>query len=184
MWFLLTSREIQAGWGATNRARFEEYARTAQDPPGLLAYRPAPPARNAANTADAANTANTADAAAVEPVGWCATGPRARYGRVLRSPLVRDRDPAEDPDVWLVACLFVRRDARRTGVTVQLVEAAVRLARARGATAIEALPLVGGVRQPAAEAYVGTEAMFAACGFEVRARPSPRRLVMRRDLTG
>jgi GNAT superfamily N-acetyltransferase len=159
MFFLLTGREFSTGWGATNRARFEAYARDATVPPGLLAYRSG------------------------EPVGWCATGPRTRFERSLRSPLLRGRDPAEDDVVWLVACLFVRRDARREGVTARLVEAAVRLAHEHGATAVEAVPLVGGQRHPTSEAYVGTEAMFAACRFAVRARPSPRRLVMRRDLT-
>jgi GNAT superfamily N-acetyltransferase len=164
MWFLLTSREFDAGWGALNRSRFEAYARAATVPPGLLAYRDADAYRDG------------------EPVGWCATGPRARFGRSLRSPLLRGRDPAEDDDVWLVACLFVGRDARREGVTAALVDAAVGLAHEHGATAVEAVPLVGGQRHPTTEAYVGTEAMFAGRGFAVRARPSPRRLVMRLDL--
>src|SRR5436190_10792007 len=73
MWFLSTSREFQAGWGATNRARFEAQAASAPEPLGLLAYR-------AGDETDRA------------PVGWCATGPLSRYGRLLRSPLLRARD--------------------------------------------------------------------------------------------
>jgi GNAT superfamily N-acetyltransferase len=156
--FLLSGKEYAAGWGATNRARFAEFAAGTAEPVGLLAYREG------------------------EPVGWCAAGPRSRYGRVLRSPLMRGRDVAEDDAVWLVPCFFVRRDARRTGITRALLGAAVDLAAEHGATAVEGLPLTAG-RHPTAEAYVGTEDVFHACGFEATGRPSPRRLVMRRTVS-
>jgi len=156
--FLLSGREFSAGWGTVNRNRFAEFAAGAGGPVGVLAYRDG------------------------EPVGWCAAGPRSRYPRILRSPLMKARDRAEDATVWLVPCFFVRRDARRSGVTRALLAAAVDLAAASGAPAVEGLPLAGSGRHPAAEAYVGIEEVFAACGFEVTARPSPRRLVMRRAL--
>src|SRR6266545_3934956 len=57
MFFLLSGKEFGAGWGATNRARFAELAAATLEPMGLLAYRQG------------------------EPVGWCAAGPRARYGQ-------------------------------------------------------------------------------------------------------
>jgi GNAT superfamily N-acetyltransferase len=182
MWFMLTSREFQAGWRGANRARFEEYARASAEPLGLLAYTDTAGSPEAAGNQGTAERPDPPGTAGV-PVGWCATGPRARYGRMLRSPLLRGRHPDEDAGVWLVACLYVRRDARHTGITHGLIEAAVRLAHEHGATAIEAVPLAGGPRHPTSEAYVGTEAMFSGCGFDVRARPSPRRLVMRRELT-
>jgi GNAT superfamily N-acetyltransferase len=156
--FLLSGKEFGAGWGATNRSRFAAFAAVAKEPMGLLAYREG------------------------EPVGWCATGPRSRYGRVLRSPLMKGREVTEDGSVWLVPCFYVRRDDRRTGVTRALLRAAVDLAASHGATAIEGLPLASGGRHPSAEAYVGTEEVFAACGFQATNRPSLRRLVMRRAL--
>jgi len=158
MWFLLTNRECQTGWGEGNRARFGQLTADSPEPVGLLAY------------------------SGGEPVGWCATGPRSRYARALRSPLLKGRDPDDDDRIWLVPCLFVRRDARGSGVTRELLAGAVRLAAAHGAVAVQGFPLVGGVRHPTAEAYVGTEAMFAAAGFQPRGRPSARRLVMRKDL--
>jgi hypothetical protein len=96
MYFLLTGKEFGKGWRGGNRVRFEEFARAAavggQDPPaGLLAYRDG------------------------EPVGWCAMGPRSRYPRALRSPVLKGRDPDEDGDAWLVPCFFIRRTARRAG---------------------------------------------------------------------
>jgi GNAT superfamily N-acetyltransferase len=161
MFFLLSGKEFSAGWGEPNRRRFAEMAAATAQPVGLLAY------------------AGRATAS-----GWCAAGPRSRYARILRSPLMAGRDRAEDGTVWLVPCFFVRRDARRGGVTRALLAAAVDLAAANGATAVEGLPLTGAARHPAAEAYVGIEEVFDACGFTAVARPSPKRVLMRRQLPG
>lgn len=158
MFFLLTGRELHEGWGVGNRARFEELVATQELPAGLLAYRDG------------------------QPVGWCAVGPRSRYPRALRSPILKQRDPAEDPDVWLVPCFFVRREARRTGITRALLTAAVTHSSRHGATAVEGFPLAGGDRRLNTEAYLGVEPVFTSCGFTPVARPSARRVVMRRDL--
>ena len=53
------------------------------------------------------------------------------------------REAAEDADVWLVPCFFVRTGFRRTGLTEQLLNAVVQHARRFGATAIEGFPLSG-----------------------------------------
>jgi len=84
MWFLLPTREVQAGWGASNRGRFENLAMQDDPPGGLLAY------------------------VDDKPVGWCAMGPRSRYPSAYRSRLMAHRDPAEDGFVWFVPCFFVR----------------------------------------------------------------------------
>jgi GNAT superfamily N-acetyltransferase len=157
MWFLLTSKEAHSGWGDGNRRRFEQLATEANPPAGLLAYRDG------------------------KPVGWCAVGPRSRYTRALRSPILVGRDPDEDDAVWLVPCFFVRSGARRAGVTRDLLTSAVELARRHGATAIEGFPLAGSGPHTS-DRYLGTEPLFAACGFVAVARPSPRRVVMRLDL--
>jgi GNAT superfamily N-acetyltransferase len=158
MWFIVSAKECQAGWGGGNRQAFEGIARTADEPVGLLAYRGG------------------------EPVGWCAAGPRARFGRALRSATLKERDAEEDGTVWLVPCFFIRRDARRQGVTRLLLESAVALARKHGAVAVEGFPLAGDRRRPTSEAYLGVEPLFAACGFEPVSRPSAARVVMRRSL--
>jgi GNAT superfamily N-acetyltransferase len=162
MWFILPAKQCQAGWRDGNRQAFEsmahELAGTTPEPVGLLAYR------------------------GDEAVGWCAAGPRSRYQRALRSPILKARDADEDPLVWLVPCFFVRRDARKQGVTRALLESAVELARQRGAAAVEGFPLAGDARRSAAEAFLGVEPLFASCGFQAVARPSTGRVVMRRDL--
>lgn len=159
MAFRLPGAEFHAGWGTTNRAVFEENAAADDLPPGLLAYRDG------------------------GPVGWCALGPRSRFPVATgpRTRIMRDRDPSEDDAVWLVPCFFVRVGARRAGTTNELLAAAVGLAERHGAPAIEGWPLSGG-GQHASDRYYGTEPLFASCGFTPVTRPSPRRVVMRRNL--
>jgi GNAT superfamily N-acetyltransferase len=158
MWNISPTKQCQAGWSGGNREAFTTLAATQPQPMGVLAYR------------------------GDEPVGWAAAGPRSRYARLLGTPLLAARDPSEDASTWIVTCFFVRRDARRAGVTRALLQAAVTLARQSRAMAIEAVPLAGDERHPAGEAFHGVEPLFAGCGFTVAARPSPTRVVMRLDL--
>ena len=51
LWFLVSAKECQAGWGGGNRVAFEAATAAGATPMGLLAYRDG------------------------EPVGWCAAGP-------------------------------------------------------------------------------------------------------------
>jgi GNAT superfamily N-acetyltransferase len=154
MWFIIPVRDYHAAGGAGNRASFEALAADARHPMGLIGYRDG------------------------EPVGWCALGPRSRYVRAVKTPTYAGRDPAEDDSVWLIPCLYLRKDARRAKLTEELVLAAVRLARERGAAAIEAFPLTGGKRR-SADTQVGFESVFARCGFSPSRRPTPSRVVMR-----
>jgi GNAT superfamily N-acetyltransferase len=157
--FLLSGRERARVWPAGGaRMCFEEFARSAPAPAGVLAYR--------------------GDRA----VGWCAAAPRASYPVVLRSPLYRDRDPAEDGSVWFASCFYVHRSARHQGVTRRLLDRVLDLAASSGAVAVEGLPRADGDRVGPVDAYVGAERVFAAAGFAVVRRPSARRVLMRRDL--
>jgi GNAT superfamily N-acetyltransferase len=175
MYFLLTSREFDAGWKGGNRDRFEALVRTGDRPTVLdrRARSPQRPLRPAPAGLLAYDNG--------EPVGWCAVGPRSRYSRVLRSPLWKERDAGEDDDVWLVPCFFTRRDHRGQGVTRELLLAAVDLAAKHGATAIEGIPRSGAKVTPA-DAYLGFEPLFADCGFIATRRPNERRVLMRREL--
>lgn len=158
-WFLLSAREREQVWTAgAARMRWEEFARSAPAPVGVLAYR--------------------GDSA----VGWCAAAPRASYPVLLRSPLHRDRDVAEDGSVWFVSCFYVHRSARHQGVTRRLLGGVLDVAASAGAVAVEGLPRADGDRVGAPEAYVGAECVFAAAGFAVVRRPSARRVLMRRSL--
>jgi GNAT superfamily N-acetyltransferase len=183
MWVLVPSKEFSAGWGGGNRDAFAERVNGSSQPMGLLAYdRREPGGREPGAREPGGRERGGREPGGREPIGWCAAGPRAQYVRTGRSPLLRGRDPSEDADVWLVPCFFVRVGARRAGVTTKLLHAAVDLAASHGATAVEGYPRAATSPYDAASAFVGAESVFAECGFEVVRRPTPSRVVMRRDL--
>ena len=160
MYFVGERADVHARWRTGgNRDAFEELARVAQPPMGLLAYDGGTPA------------------------AWCAMGPRSRYPRLTgpRAKILKERDAAEDDDVWLIPCFFARVGHRRKGMTAALLDAAVDIARRHGARAVEGVPIAD-ARGKTPDDYFGTERLFASCGFECVARPSDRRAVMRLDL--
>lgn len=118
-----------------------------------------------------------------EPVGWCAVGQRGDLDglkRVYKVPWTdRDEDP-DDPTVWAVTCLAIRRGYRRRGVATALVAAAVEHARSQGARAVEGYPIVR-TDVINEELHVGTVPMFEAAGLREVSAPTPRRVVMRID---
>ncbi len=83
-----------------------------------------------------------------------------------RSPVLKDRDPAEDDDVWLVPCFFVHVGARRMGFTRALLTAAVEVAGEHCAKAVERFPHAAGPKV-SADGFLGAEQVFAGCGFTV-----------------
>ena len=161
MWFLNpVAKDVQAGWhNGGNRRDFEELCQTESPPLGLLAYE------------------------GDKPIAWLAMGPRSRYPRAIgpRSTILKQRDESEDDDVWLLPCFFVRVGHRRKGVTAALIAAAVDHAKAHGARAVEGFPIADAYEK-SQDDYTGKQRRFAECGFECVAQPSPRRVVMRRDL--
>ena len=121
-----------------------------------------------------------------EPVGWCAVEPRTAYPalRTKRVPWAgRDEDP-DDASVWAVTCFVTRVGFRRRGVMAALAAATPAFARARGARAVEGYPIdVDPGREFSwGELFVGSRTAFADAGFSEVSRPTPRRVVMRREL--
>jgi GNAT superfamily N-acetyltransferase len=154
-WFLMLDPERREVWEAgESRAVFERFAGASSGPAGLLAYRDG------------------------TPVGWCAIGPRSEYPRLVKAKAWR----GGDPDAWAVTCFYTQRSARHTGLTRTLLSAALELAAAHGASAVEAAPRAIGVPTAAGDGYVGFEQIFADCGFEEIGRPAPKRVLMRRSL--
>ncbi|MDQ3158134.1 MAG: GNAT family N-acetyltransferase [Actinomycetota bacterium] len=121
-----------------------------------------------------------------EPAGWCAVEPRPRYPRILTSKIATSgrQEPDVDESVWAITCVVVKVGYRRRGICAALVSAAVEEARKGGARVIEGYPvdLSGGAKASSAELYHGTVSVFGDAGFEVVARPTARRAVMRLEL--
>lgn len=117
----------------------------AGDEPGLLAYRDG------------------------EPVGWVSVAAREHFPGLLRSTQFRPRD--DDAGVHVITCFHVDRRERGQGVAGSLLDAAVRHALARGASAVEAYP-----SEPSD--YKGRLGWFLDYGF-VPVREAGKRTVVR-----
>ena len=100
---------------------------------------------------------------------------------MYRVPWVGRDEDKSDASIWAVTCIFARAGFRRRGIGYALVEAAVGLARGRGARALEDYPMLIEPGQDITwgELNVGTRSMFERAGFSEVSRPSLRRAVMR-----
>jgi GNAT superfamily N-acetyltransferase len=152
MWW----RVPRSGWekqkGDKNRRAFRKLVASGV-PTGILAY------------------------CASEPVGWCAIAPRKDYLKLEASRILK---PVDDQPVWSVTCFFVAKAYRRSGLTEQLLRAAVEYARERGGKIIEGYPQdPGSGEMPDVFAYTGFVSAFRNAGFEEVARRSQRRPIMR-----
>lgn len=113
-----------------------------------------------------------------EPVGWCAVAPRQDYPALSRSRILA---PLDEELVWSVSCLFVAKRYRNQGVSVALLDAAVRFARERGAKIVEGYPQdLGKSKLPDAFVWTGTLQSFVKPGFKEAGRRSGKRPIMRR----
>lgn len=116
-------------------------------------------------------------------VGWCSAAPRADF-----VALESKRSLATDWDerTWSVTCFFVAKDWRKRGLGRRLLDGAVRLARAHGATRLEGYPAApprAGGDLPAAFAWTGLPAVFERCGFRPMAKTPGKRPIYVRALT-
>jgi len=112
-----------------------------------------------------------------EPVAWCAVAPRLSYPALERSRVLKKID---DAPVWSVSCLFVRKDYRRQGLSVQLLRAAVEHVGRQGGRIVEGYPVEPQKDDmPAVFAWTGLASAFLAAGFTECARRSDTRPIMR-----
>jgi len=152
MYWRLPRAEFDRRKGQGNKQSMRKLA-AAGEAPGILAY------------------------AGREPIGWCAAAPREQYVRLERSRVLQRID---DRPVWSVTCLFVKKEHRNRGVSVELLRAAVAFARARGATVVEGYPVEPKRgKMPDVFAWTGVVSAFKRAGFVECARGSPARPIMR-----
>ncbi len=107
-----------------------------------------------------------------EPVAWCSIAPRPSYRRLVR-------DQTDDERVWSIACFFIVRRLRGTGVMKRMIAAAVSHARKRGAKVVEAYPVDA---DSPSYRFMGFVPVFEEAGFAEVAREGSRRHVMQRKL--
>jgi GNAT superfamily N-acetyltransferase len=154
MFFRQTRKEFEAGKGEANRLAMKAIVEGGEAP-GLIAYD------------------------GEEPVGWCAVAPRERYSALQRS---RNLKPVDEQPVWSVVCFFVAKSHRGRGVTVALLGAAAEYVREQGGMIVEGYPAVAEKELPPVWAYIGVKRAFEKAGFTEVARPSDKKVIMRRYL--
>jgi GNAT superfamily N-acetyltransferase len=141
--------------GSRNKAAFKKIVASGP-PPGVIAY------------------------CGTEPVGWCAVAPREVHARLENSRVLARVD---NQPVWSVTCFFVKKDFRRSGVSVQLLEAAATNAAALGAQIVEGYPVEPrNDPMPDVFAWTGLASAFKRAGFKEVARRSAGRPVMRLEV--
>jgi len=153
MWWRLKRSEFNKQKGEGNKKALRKIIK-ASEIPGILAYDK------------------------TEPVGWCAISPRSSYSGLERSRVLQ---PVDDNPVWSVVCFFVAKPYRRKGVTVKLLEAAVKHAKKNGAKIVEGYPIEpkkDGL-MPDVFAWTGFSSAFIKAGFQEAARRSAGRPIMR-----
>jgi GNAT superfamily N-acetyltransferase len=155
MCWRLPGKAFKAGSGEGNRKAFAKIVKGGAVP-GLLAY--------------------DGD----EPVGWCAVAPRGEYKRLEASRTLR---PVDDKPVWSVSCFFIARGHRRKGLTVKLLEAAKKHVKKQGGSLLEGYPSVPKGEAVDTFAWTGILGAFEKAGFEVAARPSQARAIVRCKLS-
>jgi GNAT superfamily N-acetyltransferase len=152
MWWRLRHAEWEKGRGSGNKNKLRKLAISGQEP-GLLAY------------------------VNGQPAGWCSVAPRDEFPRLDSSRTLKRVD---DEPVWSVVCFFVARPFRRSGLTAQLLSAAVDYARKHGAKIVEGYPIEPKKEEmPDLYAFTGLASTFEKVGFQEVARRSETRPIMR-----
>lgn len=109
-------------------------------------------------------------------IGWVAVEPRQAYPRLAHSRLLK---PVDDQPVWSVTCFFVAKAARRQGVTVELLKAAVEYVKKQGGKIVEGYPVEPDKVLPAPSIYTGVASAFRQAGFQEVVRRAPHRPIFR-----
>ncbi|MBV6512413.1 MAG: hypothetical protein FMNOHCHN_01910 [Ignavibacteriaceae bacterium] len=149
--WLIGKKEFNEGKGSTNRNRMRRLVRSGKEP-GLLAYY------------------ND------EPVGWIAAAPRLDYDYLSRSRVLK---PVDDKPVWSVSCLFIRKDCREKGLSVQLLKAVKKFVKERGGSIVEGYPYEPKGKLPGAFVWTGLSSAYLKAGYKEAARFSEARPIYR-----
>jgi len=148
------NKDFQRNKGAGNKRAIKKLVESGT-PPGILAY------------------------SGREAVGWISIAPREQFIRLEGSKVLA---PVDDKPVWSVTCFFVRKDFRRHGLTIELLNAASEFARKRGAKIVEGYP--NDLKENITPVFVwtGLAISFERAGFKEAVRRSKTRPIMRRVL--
>jgi GNAT superfamily N-acetyltransferase len=155
MYWRVKRKEFHEGFGNANKRKMKRLIDTGKVP-GIIAYK------------------------GKQPIAWCSVAPREDFPVLKRSPVLR---PVDDKPVWSIVCFFVLAPYRKKGMMKHLIEGAVQYAKERGARFIEAYPVIRNAsKAPTYQLYTGVFSVFKEMGFEVIAKRSKIRPIMRKTI--
>jgi len=112
-----------------------------------------------------------------QAIAWCAFAPREDFIKLDKS---RVHKRIDDKDVWSIPCLFINKNYRKSGVSVQLLKGALKYAKENRIKIIEAYPTIPTQNKiPDSFAWVGLFKSFERAGFEIVDRKSKNRPMVR-----
>jgi len=112
-----------------------------------------------------------------KPVGWCSVAPREDFP-VLENSRVLQR--IDDKPVWSVVCFYINKDYRKKGLSVELLNAAIKYVRNNKGKILEGYPVEPKKGKTAdVFAWTGLASAFRKAGFKEVIRRSETRPIMR-----
>ena len=160
----LTGAELREFKGPQRRQMFEQLVKQGKKTgvaPGILAYQNG------------------------KPVGWLAVAPRAMtpdWNKGRKSSAVEAEADAADPACWGASCFFVRTGYRKQGLTADMLDAGIELARKGGASRLEACPMNDEDKRSPVGMCVGPKRIFERAGFKTVLERKAGRPLMRLDV--
>lgn len=110
-------------------------------------------------------------------IAWCAFAPREDFVKLENS---RVHKRIDNRQVWSIPCTFIRKEYRRQGVSIQLLNGVVKYARGNGIRIIEAYPTIPTKESlPDAFAWIGLYKSFERAGFKIVDNTSANRPMVR-----
>ncbi|MCU0332052.1 MAG: GNAT family N-acetyltransferase [Ignavibacteriaceae bacterium] len=112
-----------------------------------------------------------------KPIGWCSVAPREDFP-VLENSRVMKR--IDNKPVWSVVCFFIKRDYRRKGLSVELLNASKVFVKMNNGKIIEGYPVEPkAAKSPDVFVWTGLASAFRQAGFKEIIRRSETRPIMR-----
>ncbi len=98
-----------------------------------------------------------------EPVAWCSVSPREELYRIQNS---RTFKPADDKPAWSIVCLFIKKNYRKQGLSVQIIKSVIEYCKTKNVKILEAYPAIPYASKiPDSFAWTGFESAFLKAGF-------------------
>ncbi|MCI0331470.1 MAG: GNAT family N-acetyltransferase [candidate division Zixibacteria bacterium] len=112
-----------------------------------------------------------------KPIGWCQFAHRSFFKKMNANPSFVST--AAD-NIWSIGCMAVTKEARKKGLSKQMVEEILKLVAKQGGKTVEAYPRRD-KKLPDEEVWMGPRRVFESLGFAVYFE-TPRYLIMRKYL--